>query len=371
MPRKKLSMRKIRDVARLKASGLSIRQIAGSCRIARSTVKDYLDRLSGAGLSWPLPPELSEEDLNTRLFKRPEVRSRDQTRPLPDWARVHKELRRKAVTLHLLWQEYRQIHPDGYGYSGFCQHYRRWSKTVDVSMRQVHRAGEKLFVDYAGMTMPLTDPVSGEVHQAQIFVAALGASHYLYAEATHTQKLPDWIGSHVRAFAYLGGVPEIVIPDNLKTGVSKACRYEPDVNPTYADMASYYGVAVIPTRVRKPKDKAKVESGVQIVEREILARLRDHTFFSLGELNGAIRELLKAVNARPLQKMDATRRHLYEELDQPALRALPERRYEYAEFRQPTVNIDYHVDGSSPNSPVKSSSADMASSRFWCSFHIS
>jgi len=337
-------MRKIREVARLKASKLSVRQIARSCKIARSTVSDYLTRLDAAGLSWPLPPEMDEGQLDVRLFRRPEVRGRDGARPLPDWAVIHKELRRKAVTLNLLWQEYRETYPDGYGYSQFCVLHRGWAQTLDVSMRQTHRAGEKLFVDYAGMTMPVTDPATGEMHDVQIFVAALGASQYIYAEGTRTQQLPDWIGSHVRTFEYLGGVTEIVVPDNLKSGVTKACRYEPEVNPTYANMASYYGTAVIPARPRKPKDKAKVESGVQIVEREVLARLRDRTFFSLGELNQAMRELLAAVNTRPFQKLDASRRQLFEELDQPTLRSLPSGRYEYGEFFQPTVNIDYHVE---------------------------
>jgi len=344
MPKKKLSMRQIREVARLKASKLSVRQIARSCKIARSTVSDYLARLDAAGLSWPLPPELDEDQLNSRLFRRPETRGRDATRPLPDWVVIHKELRRKAVTLSLLWREYRETYPDGYGYSQFCLLHRGWAKTLDVSMRQTHQAGEKLFVDYAGMTMPVTDQATGEVCDVQIFVAALGASQYIYAEATRTQRLPDWIGSHVRTFDYLGGVTEIVVPDNLKSGVTKASRYEPDVNPTYANMADYYGIAVIPARPRKPKDKAKVESGVLIIEREILAPLRDRTFFSLGELNQAMRELLEALNTRPFQKLDASRRELFEELDKPVLKPLPSRRYEYGEFFQPTVNIDYHVE---------------------------
>jgi transposase len=287
---------------------------------------------------------MNEEALDARLFQRPEHRGRDLTRPLPDFAVIHKELRRKAVTLNLLWQEYGEEHPDGYGYSQFCELYRRWSQTVDVCMRQVHRGGEKLFVDYAGMTMPVTDPSRGEVHAAQIFVAALGASQYIYAEATQTQQLADWITSHVHAFEFLGGVPEVLVPDNLKSGVSKACRYEPDLNPTYADLATHYGTAVIPARPRKARDKAKVESGVQIVEREILARLRDRTFFCLSELNRAIRELLGKVNNRPFQKLDASRKELFEELDKPALKPLPKRRYQYGEFLQPKVNIDYHID---------------------------
>jgi len=352
MSRKKLSMRKADEVARLNASGLSNRQIAKSCQISRSTVADYLARLDAVSLKWPFPPEMSAEELDVRLFRRPETRGRDLERPLPDWAEVHKELRRKAVTLNLLWQEYREIYPDGYGYSQFCVLHRSWTQTLDVSMRQVHRAGEKLFVDYAGMTMPVVDPATGETHAAQIFVAALGASQYIYAEATRTQQLPDWIASHVRTFEHLGGVTEIVVPDNLKSGVSKACRYEPDINPTYAHMAGYYGIAVIPARPKKPKDKAKVESGVQIVEREILARLRNRTFFSLAELNRAIRELLVAVNKRPFQKLDASRRELFDELDKHVLKPLPLQRYEYSDFLQPTVNIDYHIEALGHNYSV-------------------
>jgi len=307
-------------------------------------VSDYLARLKNAGLDGPQVEELSAEELEGRLFKRSEYRSRDPARPLPDFAKIHQDLRKKGVTLNLLWQEYIQVHPDGYRYSQFCERYRRWNKTIDVTMRQVHRAGEKLFVDYAGMTMPVTDPCTGQKRAVQIFVAALGASQYIYAEATRTQQLPDWTASHVRTFEYLGGVTEVVVPDNLKSGVSKACRYEPDLNPTYADLAAHYDVAVIPARPHKAKDKAKVESAVQIVEREILARLRDRTFFCLGELNRAINELLGKVNDRPFQKLDASRRQLFEKLDKPALKPLPKRRYEYARFLQPKVNIDYHIE---------------------------
>lgn len=344
MARKKLSMRKVDEVARLKASGLSNRQIAGSCRIARSTVADYLGRLDAAGLSWPLPPGMSEEELDVRLFRRPEGRGPDPTRPVPEWQEIHRELRRKAVTLRLLWEEYRETYPDGYEYSQFCERHRRWAKTIDVCLRQTYRAGEKVFVDYAGMTMPVTDPAGGEVHQAQIFVATLGASHYIYAEATRTQQLPDWIDSHIRTYEYLGGVTEITSPDNLKSGVTRACWYDPDVNQTYLDMARFYGTAVMPRRPGKPRDGAKVETGVQIVERQILARLRDRTFFSLNELNRAIWELLQRVNTRPFQKLDYSRQELFEELDKPALEPLPPHRYEFASFLRPTVNIDYHIE---------------------------
>jgi len=240
----------------------------------------------------------------------------------------------KSVTLFLLWQEYRETHPEGYQYSWFCEHYRAWRGKLDVVMRQDHRAGEKLFVDYAGQTVPVMDRTSGEIRAAQIFIAVLGASNYTYAEATWTQGLPDWIGSHLRTFAYLGGVPELVVPDNLRAGVSKAHRYEPDTNPTYQDMATHYGVAVLPTRVRRPRDKAKVEAGVLVVERWILAALRHRTFFSLVELNAAIGELLEKLNARPFKKLPGCRRGHFESLDKPALQPLPTEAYVYAEWKK-------------------------------------
>lgn len=344
MSRNKLSMRKTSEVARLRALGLSVRQIACSCKLARSTVSDYLSRLDAAGLHWPFPPDLSEEALDARLFSGSEFRGRDRSRPVPDWAAIHKELRRKGVTKQLLWEEYLEGHANGYAYSQFCEHYRRWAKDLDVCMRQSYLAGEKLFVDYAGMTMPVTDPATGQVHQAQVFVATLGASHYIYAEATQTQQLPDWIASHIRTFEHLGGVAALLSPDNLKSGVTRPCSYDPDVNKTYADMARHYDTVVLPRRSRKPRDGAKVETGVQIVERQILARLRHQTFFSLHELNQAIGPLLERVNSRPFQKLDYSRRQLFEELDKPALRPLPASRYAFARFLTPTVNIDYHIE---------------------------
>ena len=274
----------------------------------------------------------------------PPIPAPAQARGLPAWPVIHHELKRKGVTLFLLWQEYREQCPLGYQYSWFCDRYRQWLGKLDLVMRQDHRAGEKLFVDYAGQTVPIVDPHTGEIHDAQIFVAVLGASNYTYSEATWTQGLADWIGSHQRAFAFLGGVPEIVVPDNLKSGISKAHRYEPDINPTYQELASHYGVAVIPARVRRPKDKAKVEIGVQVVERWILARLRNRTLFSLAELNRAIRELLKGLNTRPFKKLPGCRQDLFEQLDQPALRSLPITPYTYAEWEKVRVHIDYHVE---------------------------
>jgi len=337
-------MRKIKEVLRLKwAQGLSNRQIAKACGIGRPTVGEYLRRAAEAGLAWPLPTDLDEATLERQLF-RPPPSLPAQARGVPDWSLVHQELKRKGVTLFLLWQEYRETHPEGYQYSWFCDHYRAWQGKLDVVMRQDHRAGEKLFVDYAGQTMPVVDRDTGEIREAQIFVAVLGASNYSYAEATWTQGLPDWIGSHRRAFSFLGGVPELVVPDNLRAGVSKAHRYEPDTNPTYQDMATHYGVAVLPTRVRRPRDKAKVEAGVLVVERWILAALRQRTFFSLAELNAAIAGLLEKLNARPFKKLPGCRRAHFEALDKPALRPLPAVPYVYAEWKKARVHIDYHLE---------------------------
>lgn len=336
-------MRKIREVLRLKwACGLTERQIAKSCALARSTVGEYLRRATEAGLSWPLPETLDDVALEAGLFPTPLPST--VPRSQPHWPAVHQELKRKGVTLALLWQEYRANHPDGYQYSRFCDLYRRWTETLDLPMRQEHKAGEKTFVDYTGHTVPVREPLTGETRQAQIFVAVLGASSYTFAEATWTQSLPDWTGSHARAFAFFGGVTELVVPDNLKSGVSRPCRYEPDLNPSYAEMAAHYGIAVVPARVRKPKDKAKAEVGVQVAERWILARLRNRTFFSLGELNAAIAELLTELNQRPMQKLGESRRSLFERLEKPVLRPLPPEPYQYADWRKTRVGLDYHVE---------------------------
>ncbi len=348
MPRKRLSMRKIREVLRLKYScNCSIRKISESCGIGKGTVGDYLNRAKAAGLNWPLPDKLSDTCLEQQLFPStaPQVSS---SRFVPDFHTVHKELQsRKHVTLNLLWQEYKKQHPDGYQYSWFCHNYRDWTARLDVVMRHEHRAGEKLFVDYTGQTVAIIDSETGEVHNAQIFVAVLGASNYTYAEATLSQKIADWIGSHVRAFSYIGGVPEAVVPDNLKSGVSKTCRYEPDINPTYNDLARHYQTVIIPARVRKPRDKAKAEAGVLLVERWILARLRKHTFFSLADLNQEIGKLLQLLNSRPFKKLTGSRQNLFEEIDKPALKSLPTSPYELAYWKKATVHLDYHeeVDG--------------------------
>lgn len=336
-------MRKIREVLRLKYDqARSDRQIARSCTLSRSTVKEYLNRFTRSGLSWPLPSQLDDEQLEQQLFPAPSVSSRDQT-VYPDWHQIHHQLRRKGVTRWLLWQEYKIQHPNGIHYSQFCVHYRRWLAQQDPVMRQHHVAGEKLFVDYAGQTVSITDRDSGQVRQAQIFVAVLGASNYTYVEATESQQLPDWLMSHVRAFEFLGGCPEIVVPDNLKSAVSKACYYEPELNPSYAELARHYQVAVIPTRARKPRDKAKVEVGVQIAERWLLARLRDEVFFSLADLNQALRPLLQQLNNQPFQKQPSCRQQCFEQEERQHLKPLPTQAYQYAQWCKVRVGRDYHV----------------------------
>ena len=343
MPAARLSMRKIKEVLRLKLScGLTFSQIAASCGIGRSTVAEYLRRANAVGLQWPLPEDWDDDHLEAVLFRLDGPQPAG-TRTLPDWPEIHQALKIKGVTLSLLWEEYKAAHPDGYQYSQFCFHYRKWARLLDLVMRQEHKAGEKCFVDYSGPTVAITDRRTGEIRQAQIFVAVLGASNYTYAEATWTQQLSDWIESHVRAVTFFGGVPHVFVPDNLKTGVSHACRYEPDLNPTYHEFARYYGSAIVPTRAQRPKDKAKVEAGVLLVERWILARLRKRPFFSLGELNAAIAALLTELNRQPFQKLPGSRLSQFEVIDRPALKPLPQEPYAYAEWRKARVGPDYHV----------------------------
>jgi transposase len=306
MPAERLSVRKIREVVRLESKGLTHRQIGRSLLISHNTAAGYLRRVAAAGLSAAEVEALDDVELVARLF--PLVAPAGTPRPLPDWTETARELKRKGVTLHLLWLEYKAKHPDGYQYTQFVGRFREWQGSADVVLRQEHKAGEKAFVDYAGHTIPIVDATTGEIRQAQIFVGTLGASNLTYVEATESQSLPDWIGSHVRMYAFFGGVPEVTVPDNLKAGVRQACYYEPDVNRTYLELARHYGTTIIPTRVAKPRDKAKVETGVQIAERWILAALRNHTFFSVAELNAAIEPLLAQLNERPFQKLEGNRR---------------------------------------------------------------
>lgn len=338
-------MRKIREILRLKVEcHRSNQDIGKSLAISSSTVSGCLRRFTDSKLGWPLPEEVDDEALEHKLYP-PAQKITPIERGEIDWVVVHQELRRKNVTLMLLWNEYREQHPQGLRYSQFCNLYHIWGNRLNVWMRQIHKAGEKLFVDYAGMTMPImVDVDTGEIHKAQIFVAVWGASSYTFIEASMSQSLPDWIASHVRALEFFVGAPEILVPDNLLSGVTKAHRYEPDINQTYTDMASYYGIAVIPARVSTPKDKPKVEKGVQDIERQILAKLRNRTFFSLTELNQALEPLLDEFNRQPFQKLPGSRLSQFENLDKPALRPLPTTPYEFAEWKKAKAGADYHIE---------------------------
>lgn len=323
----------------------SQREVATILALSQSTVHEYVVRFRATGLPWPLPAELDEATLEARLFTRGPT-PLPATRPVPDWATVHQELKRKGVTLQLLWAEYKDAAPEParcYQYTQFCRHYHVWAGTLEPVLRQVYVAGERLFVDYAGPTMPVVDARTGEIREAQIFVGALGASHLLYAEATWTQTLPDWIGAHVRMLEYLGGVPALIVPDNLKSAVRHPCYYEPELHPTYQDFATHYGTAILPARAYHPRDKAKVETAVQIVEREILAPLRHDVFHALAELNHALALGRERVNDRPFQKLAGSRRTVFEHTERATLRPLPSSRYELAEWRTAKVNIDYHI----------------------------
>ena len=346
MTQERLSMRKTREVLRLKHEHhLTAREIARSCGIAPSTVVTYLARAAEAGLTWPLPADLTDEALETRLFHRPLEELAVRPRPLPDYAAIDEELRRHRrlnLTLDLLWQEYKEQHPDGYQYTQFVAHYHRWRQKREVCLRQTHRYGEKVFVDFTD-GLPVTDPKTGAPIPTHLFVAVWGASNYTYAEACASQELPAWIGAHVRAFAYFGVVPQIVVPDNLRSGVSRACWYDPDINPTYAEMAAHYGLAILPARPRRPRDKAKVEGGVLITQRWILSVLRRRLFISTAEMNAAIRGQLERLNTRPLRQIQRSRRDLFEAWDRPVAQALPAESYQFGAWKKATVNIDYHI----------------------------
>lgn len=341
---KELDMRRIREILRLDMiCGMGKREISRSLSISHPSVLKYTERAKDIGLTYEQIARMDDDELidklkivrSSRLYKE---------RPEPDWEWIHKELKKKSVTLQLLFEEYKSIQPDGYEKSQFNFLYNQWKKKLNVSMRQTHKAGEKMFVDYAGQTVPVTDRITGKIKEAQVYAAVLGASNYTYAEAALDQSLPNWIDSHIRAFEYFGGVPCIVVPDNLKSGINKACKYEPEINSTYHEMSVHYGTVIIPARVRSPKDKAKVEVGVQVVERWILAALRNRMFFSIEELNEAISELLVKLNTRPFKKLQGTRESVFNEIEKNALLPLPEHRYQYAEWKKARVNIDYHAE---------------------------
>jgi len=343
MAQERLSMRKLKEVLRLKwGCGLANHVVARSCRVSSSSVSEYVNRARAAGLSWPLPEDLDDAALWAKLFPTPE-RPADEPIPEPDWSAVHKEMQRKGVTRQLLWREYRQAHSNGYGYSRFCEIYAAWRGQLSPTMRQTHQAGEGM-VDYAGLTMPVMDPVTREIREAQVFVYSLAASNYIYAEGQWAQDLPNWLAGHARTFEALGGVPPLTRNDNLKAGVTHPCRYDPDLNKTYHDFALHYGTAVVPTRVVKPRDKAKVESAVLVVERDVLAPLRNVLFIGLAAFNEAIAERLHLINHRPLRHIGQSRQELLESIDRPALLPLPEHAFELANWKLAKVAIDYHVE---------------------------
>jgi transposase len=337
-------MRKLREIIRLKLRvGLSGRAIARSCNLSPATVSGYIGRITDAKLTWPLPPELDDDEALERLLF-PDERHPVAQRPEPDWAWVHQELKKKHVTKQLVWLEYREAHSDGYQYSRFCERYAEWSKHLAVTMRQTHRAGEKMFVDFSGDGIEIIDPATSVRTVAKLFVAVLGASNLTYVEPALSEDLPSWIGGHVRALGYFGGSPEIYVPDNLKSGVKRADNYDPEINPTYAELACHYGAVVIPARKRRPRDKAKVEQAVLLAERWILAVLRHRTFFSLRELADAIEPLVEQLNDRTMRKLGKSRRQIFEEIERGALRPLPTDAYVYADWACPKVNLDYHVE---------------------------
>jgi transposase len=344
-------MRKIREVMRLKYDrGLSHRQISAASGISRSTVSEYVQRAERTGLTWEVAQGLTDAEVEQRLFRYLD-RHEPSIRAPVDFGWVHMELRKKGVTLQLLWTEYQEMVVDGssgqrpYQYSQFCDLYRDYQGRLSPTMRQVHRAGEKAFIDFSGKKPRIIDPVTGEATEVELFVMVLGASSYTYAEATRTQKLEDFVGATVRGLEYFCAVPAILVPDQLKSAVQKPDWCEPEINATYAEMGQHYGTAIVPARPGKPKDKAKVEGGVLIAQRWILACLRNRRFFSLEELNEAIRELLEKLNNKPFQKLEGCRRSVFESIDRPAMRALPPRRYELGRWKlNVAVNIDYHVE---------------------------
>lgn len=343
MPATRVAMHKIREVLRLKyIADLSQRQIAGALSLSNGVVAKYLAAAASSGLAYPQLAALDDAAL-ARALAGTEATAKAAPTP-PDFAYIHEQLKQKGVTRQLLWEEYRAVHPTGYGYTQFTVLYAEWRRRLRPAMRQTHAAGEKLFLDYSGKTVPVVNDSTGEVREAEVFVAVLGASNYTYAEATWTQGLADWTAATVRALSFFGGVPRLLVPDNLKAAVTKACRYEPVINRAYSDLAAHYGCAVLPARPHKPRDKAKAEAGVQLVQRWILARLRHQTFFSLSELNRAIRALLDDLNTRAFKRLTGSRRSQFESLDRPALKPLPRQPYEYAEWKKARAGIDYHVE---------------------------
>lgn len=343
MVAEKLSMKKVREVLRLYNEGLGYRAISRSTHIGLGSVSHYIQRAKHAGLGWPLPKEMNDEQLRSLLFPKEIKLNQSEGEALLDFKKIHDELKRKGVTLLLLWHEYKSLYPKGYSYSRYCHLYQQYANQLKPSMRMTHYAGEKMFVDYSGLKMPWIDKETGVIYYAEIFVAVLGASNYTYVEACSSQSIVDWVKAHCHALEFFKGVPRCIIPDNLKAGVSKAHRYDPDIQSTYQELAHHYGCAIVPARAYHPKDKPKVEVGVQGIQRWLLAPLRDMTLFSVAELNQALLPLLKAYNERPFQELEGSRLSQYEALDKPALKPLPATRYSFAQWKTVRSGIDYHV----------------------------
>lgn len=339
---RKKSMRTIREVLRLHFEhDLSRRSIARACSVSPTTVGDHIERARQSAKEWSSLSMLEDSSLKTILF--PDGDTPVHRRPLPDFDQLRAEMKRKGVTLQLLWEEYRAVHSDGYSRTQFFELYHRHGKTIEPVMRSTHKAGDKLFVDFSGDRPSYVDQATGEIIEPELFVAAMGASSRIYAVAVASQQIPDWIRVHVDTFEYFGGVPACVVPDNLKSGVKTACKYDPEINPVYAELAAHYGVAIIPARPREPRDKAKVENGVQNAQRRILASLRNRIFFSLVELNDAIAVELEKLNNRPMQGIGKSRNQLFAEIDRPALKSLPANRFQLREWKKAKVNIDHHI----------------------------
>jgi transposase len=339
-----VSMQQAREAIKLILNDhVSDREIARRCNISHMTVGVYRKQIQNRELTYDEITGMSDDKLEL-ILKTKKGRKKQINRPQPDYIYIHEELKKKSVTMQLLWEEYKEQNPHGYERAQFCYLYRVWSRKLNYSMRQIHKAGEKMFVDYSGQLAGITNPKTGEIKMVQIFVAVLGASSYTYAEASYDQSLSSWITSHINAFSYFGGVPALIVPDNLKSAVTKPCRFEPEINRTYYDMALHYNTAISPARVRKPKDKAKAEVGVQIVQRWILAALRNRIFFSIQELNSEISQLLEKLNKKEFKKLKASRLSLFNTIDKPNLQPLPIEPYEYAEWKKVRVNNDYHIE---------------------------
>lgn len=342
---RRLPMKKIKDILKLRyITDISYRQISRAVGVPSSTVSDYCKRFEITTYSIDAFLQMDEDRMYEILFPEKKLSYQRKDRPLPDVAYIHQEIAKKGVTFELLWQEYKEQHPDGYGCSQFKEHYYKYKKKLNPSMRQTYIPGDKMFVDYSGLTLPVVDAESGSVSKAQIFVAVLGASGYTFVHATASQKQEDFILSHVLAYEFFGGVPKINVPDNLKSAVISHSKKGVVINESYAEMARHYQCAIEPARPKKPQDKGMVEQGVQAIQRWILAKLRNRTFFSVDEINQAIAPLLDQYNNKTIKRLEQSRSERFEKNDKPYLQPLPANRFVYRRFKVATVHMDYHIE---------------------------